>query len=273
MRIRIAHTTTYSYEEPVRIMAQVLRLNPRDCDSQLVTSWRLTMSADGRMRMHEDPFGNIVQTWEAEEPLDQLTIQAEGTVDTFDTAGVLRNSAERLPVEVYMRGTELTQVDAAMSALVNRIATAEQRPFDRMHMLLAELHGGLEVMDDASQASPIERQNAAETFAAGKGLPRDLAHVFIACARHLDMPARMVTGYVAGIDPAIAVNHLHAWAEAHVDGFGWIGCDVAAGNCADTSHVRLAIGLDYADVTPVRGARKGGGLETMSVLVNVASQQ
>ncbi len=273
MRIRIAHTTTYSYEEPVRIMAQVLRLNPRDCDSQLVTSWRLTMSADGRMRMHEDPFGNRVQTWEAEEPLDQLTIQVEGTVDTFDTAGVLRNTAERLPVEVFLRDTELTQVDAALVDFVKGIAAAEQKPFDRMHLLLAELHERLEVSGDPTQPSATERQKAAETFAAGKGLPRDLAHVFITCARHLEIPARIVTGYVAGSDPTILVNHLHGWAEAHVDGFGWIGCDVAAGNCADTSHVRLAVGLDYADVTPVRGARKGGGREAMSVMVNVAGQQ
>jgi transglutaminase-like putative cysteine protease len=61
----------------------------------------------------------------------------------------------------------------------------------------------------------------------------------------------------------------HAWAEAHVPSIGWVAFDPANGICATESHVRVAVGLDYLGAAPVRGARRGGGFETMAVKVRV----
>ncbi|MGY3290740.1 transglutaminase-like putative cysteine protease [Bradyrhizobium sp. LM3.6] len=61
----------------------------------------------------------------------------------------------------------------------------------------------------------------------------------------------------------------HAWAEAYVDGLGWVGFDPANSICATDAHVRVAIGLDYLGAAPVRGTRYGGGPETLAVAVKV----
>ena len=59
----------------------------------------------------------------------------------------------------------------------------------------------------------------------------------------------------------------HAWAEAYVPDLGWTGFDPANGVCADHSYLRVAVGLDYLDAAPLRGARRGGGEERLSVSV------
>jgi transglutaminase-like putative cysteine protease len=76
------------------------------------------------------------------------------------------------------------------------------------------------------------------------------AHGFIGALRSFGIPARYVTGYVAGEDGGPSM--FHAWAEAHDDGLGWIAFDPALGYCPTDRHVRVAIGLDAISAAPVR---------------------
>jgi len=61
----------------------------------------------------------------------------------------------------------------------------------------------------------------------------------------------------------------HAWAEAWVEGLGWVGFDPANGICATERYVRVATGLDYLGAAPVRGASYGGSGERMAVRLSV----
>ncbi|WP_323117867.1 transglutaminase family protein [Burkholderia alba] len=45
----------------------------------------------------------------------------------------------------------------------------------------------------------------------------------------------------------------HAWAEAYVEGLGWVGFDPFMNRCPDERYVRIATGLDYRDTMPVSG--------------------
>ena len=116
------------------------------------------------------------------------------------------------------------------------------------------------------------RTGAAEALAAGKGVCQDHAHIFIAAARKLSVPARYVTGYlhVAG-EAASAANH--AWAEAWLEGLGWVGFDPANHICPTERYVRLACGFDAASAAPVTGTHRGGGVESLTVDVVVRQQQ
>jgi transglutaminase-like putative cysteine protease len=97
--------------------------------------------------------------------------------------------------------------------------------------------------------------------------------VFVSCCRHLNLPARYVSGYLApkrrpssGASESLAS---HAWAEVWLDGVGWQGFDVANSVRAEGRHVRVAVGLDYLDACPVRGFHRGGGGESLGVEVRV----
>jgi transglutaminase-like putative cysteine protease len=103
------------------------------------------------------------------------------------------------------------------------------------------------------------------------GVCQDHAHIFIAAARALNIPARYVSGYLMmeGKNEQAAT---HAWAEAHVPSLGWVGFDPANDVCPDERYVRIATGLCYRDAAPVSGMRVGGPGESLTVKVTVASQ-
>ncbi|MCV5656205.1 transglutaminase family protein, partial [Escherichia coli] len=85
----------------------------------------------------------------------------------------------------------------------------------------------------------------------------------------LGIPARYVGGYFLHADGTIDQEAGHAWAEAYVDGLGWVGFDPANGICPAEQHIRIACGLDYLNAAPVRGSRHGGDGEYLTVKVRV----
>jgi len=116
--------------------------------------------------------------------------------------------------------------------------------------------------------------NAAEALEHGFGVCQDHTHVFLAAARRIGIPARYVSGYLR-IGEEGEHDAGHAWAEAYIDGLGWVGFDVANRICPTEAYVRVASGLDYLDAAPVRGYRRGGGEESLDVRLRVgtAAQQ
>jgi transglutaminase-like putative cysteine protease len=113
----------------------------------------------------------------------------------------------------------------------------------------------------------------AEALEQGSGVCQDHAHIFCALCRALGVPARYVSGYLTHGLGHEAHAASHAWAEAFVDSLGWVGFDPTNRACPDESYIRTAVGLDYAEASPVRGVRAGGGVETMTVRVSFPSQQ
>lgn len=266
MRIAVFHETVYRYETPAYGMIQSLRLTPRNHDGQSVVDWRIDISENCQLDQHVDSFGNIAHVFTAEEPLEELRLLVEGEVETQDTGGVVTGTLERFPPGFYLRETPLTKADPAIAAFAREVAdSAGNDPLETLHSLLARVHGGVVYEAGPTQATTT----AAEAFALGRGVCQDLAHIFIAAARSLGLPARYIGGHFFHADSAGEQEAGHAWTEAHVPALGWIAFDVANGVCATEAHVRVAVGLDYLGAAPVRGSRYGGGAETLAVAVSV----
>jgi transglutaminase-like putative cysteine protease len=265
MRLKIAHTTTYRYEPPATGIIQILRMTPGSHDGQYVADWRIDTSTDSRLDSREDAFGNITHVL-THGPLSELTITVEGLVETQDTGGVLRGTDERFPPSLFLRATALTTPDPAMADLacdLRRAAGGE--PLGFLHALLVRLADHMTFDTDPTHAGT----SAADAFALRRGVCQDYAHIFIACARSAGVPARYVSGHFMRADGMTVQEAGHAWAEAFVDGLGWVGFDPANGICTTDAHVRVAVGLDYLGAAPVRGTRYGGGRESLEVAVHV----
>lgn len=259
MRILVDHRTTYSYAKPAGSVVQVLRLTPQNHEGQHVRHWRVDADVNGTMQHGSDAFGNVQTMFYAEGPISSLTLAVSGEVDVQDTAGVVLAS-ENLPSEVYLRSTLLTEADETIRSLAAEVRGPET--LASLHALMEALH--LRVRFDVGTTNAATP--AAKAFSDGHGVCQDFAHIFCSAARTLDIPARYVSGHLAKTEPTEQAAS-HAWAEAFVDDFGWVAFDPANGICATEAYLRIAIGLDYLDAAPVRGARRGGGSETMSVHV------
>jgi transglutaminase-like putative cysteine protease len=106
-----------------------------------------------------------------------------------------------------------------------------------------------------------------EVLALRAGVCQDFAHLFIAVARAMGVPARYVSGYIHNPGGAGVASASHAWAEAWVVKRGWIGYDATHPVRTGEHHVRLAVGRDYSDAAPTRGIYIGSATGTMDVSV------
>jgi transglutaminase-like putative cysteine protease len=266
MRIHVSHATTYRYDTPPTSVTQMLRLTPRNHETQYVVYWRVDLSEDCLLHQHEDAFGNIMHSFTAEGPFNELSVAVEGEVDTHDTHSVIRGAVERFPPSLFLRETALTQPDAAIIDFAESArASAGSDPLPLLHGLMTALNQEITFDTDPTHSATT----AAEAFALRRGVCQDLTHIYIAAARQLGIPARYVGGHFYRVDGVTAQDAGHAWVEAYVDNLGWVGFDPTNGIGTTEAHVRVAIGLDYLGAAPVRGTRFGGTGETLKVAVHV----
>jgi len=268
MRLTIQHETHYQFDDRANHSVQYLRLTPRHDPCQRVVEWNI--GTPGRLGTWTDGFENQAHISVQDGPHEEIAVVVNGIVETWDTNGVVPDD-DGLPPRIFLRETPFTIVTPKIEKFAGpfREALETDGTLAGMHALMAGI---------ADEVAYEEGFTSVETDAdhalkEGRGVCQDHAHLFIACARVLGVPARYVSGYLlAGRDND---SHLasHAWAEAHVDGLGWVSFDPTNRQSATDSYVRLAIAGDYLGASPVRGVREGGGSESLQVRVQVAQQQ
>jgi transglutaminase-like putative cysteine protease len=265
MRLSVTHTTLYRYSEPTRSVIQLLRVTPQSFAGQTVLDWRVDVDCDARLREGRDGYGNVTHTLYVERPVQRLCINVAGRLLTDDQAGVVRGLHYDLPPEVFTRSTPLTKGGAEVERLAVGLAEKSAPRLELLHRLNRHLHENLRF----DTCATIVETGAEEALAAGQGVCQDFAHIFLAAARRLGLPARYVSGHLFRRDGAHIQEAAHAWAEAWVEDLGWVAFDPTNGVSADDAYVRVACGLDYRDAAPISGARSGGGTEQLTVEVEV----
>lgn len=265
MLISVEHVTRYRYASEARYCVQSLRLTPASFAGHRVLDWQVSVEPAGTMTSTQDGFGNAIQLATVTVPHDEIVISATGTIDVEDRNGVVQGLPDGIPSRIFLRRTTLTEPDAAILDLADDTRSLD--PVPRLHALMGSIRDrvGYEVGMTGA------RTTAAEALAAGVGVCQDHAHIFIAASRASGIPARYVTGYLV-LDESQPADAHHAWAEAWIEGLGWVGFDVANRICPTDRYVRLATALDAHYAAPVRGSRRGDAAESLDVSVNVRQE-
>jgi transglutaminase-like putative cysteine protease len=268
MRLKVHHTTRYDYETLPSHVVQRLHLEPADFATQRTANWKIIAPGIESALRYRDGFGNWVHLVTSSPSEPMLEITAEGEVDTSDAAGVVRGLANTAPEAIFLRHTTATHADKKLSDFAQNFKT-QTNPLDCAHAIMQAVHGTVAYELGTSHA----HTTAAEAFTDKRGVCQDHAHIMIAVARSLAMPARYVTGYLVTGQGASSTA-AHAWAELYIHDLGWVGFDAANGQCPTDHYVRVAAGLDAAAVAPVRGSRRGAqGPEHLRVEVRVEISQ
>jgi transglutaminase-like putative cysteine protease len=253
MRIRISHEIAHRFAPPARMLIQNLRLTPSGFDSQYLIGWRISLDIDSALRQSEDAHGNILSSFSHHGgPIERLTVIAGGEIETSDSAGVVRGTVERLPPDMYLRESPRAHANGALRDFAKEATAGASDPLDALHRLMGELNGVV-AFDPLKPDNP---ESAVEAFALRRGRACDLAHIFIACARSLNLPARFITGYRAAEETG--GPGAHAWAEAYAPQLGWVSFDPTDCICGDQRYVRVAVGFDAQDAAFVRSAHGSG---------------
>ncbi|MEJ6008712.1 transglutaminase family protein [Novosphingobium aquae] len=267
MRLSVRHSTRYTYDEPVAHGLIRLRMRPKPTHGQHVVEW--TMNLDGaRMETEfDDHHSTHVALVSIVPGVPVLEITCSGIVETADRSGIVGPHIGCMPLWAFARQTTITRPGPQMKAI---IAACQPQHDDRLAMLHTLSQTTLaEAVYETGHTSV--GTTAEEALSAGRGVCQDHAHIFIGCARALGVPARYVSGYLM-MDDRIDQEATHGWAEAHIDGLGWVGFDVSNGISPDARYVRVATGFDYRDAAPVTGLSWGGGKAALAVTLAVEHQ-
>jgi transglutaminase-like putative cysteine protease len=247
MRFSITHEFKYSYDSPVRLSTQYLRLTPRDTARQKVTGWNL--ETPGTALRTTDGYGNVLHVLTLDKAVSEISIEAAGSVETSPALDEPSDfTGAPLSPLLFLRPTGLTRVDEALGAFA-----AKYRRAIPEHSGLRELAAAID-----------DKYNG--------GSAADAVHAFIACCRYLGVPARYVSGYVYARKEQDNGVAMHAWAEAWVVE-RWRSFDIAHDCAVGEAHIKLAVGADYLDACPVRGVRIGGGAENLIAHAHVEATQ
>jgi len=290
MKYRITHNTAYRYSEPASLSQNELFLRPRETSSQRVMQSRLTIVPEPQyLHQRTDYFGNIAHVFMVQQPHDELAMTTVSLVETFLPATPA--AASTSPWETVTRRLAAPKGPAELAAnqfvfvsplvTVSPEAMAYGRPsFPPGTPLLA---GALDLVrriftDFTYDKSATTVDTAVDQVLVDrKGVCQDFAHVAISCLRSLGLAARYVSGYLETSPPPgkprlIGADASHAWISLFVPDAGWVDLDPTNNRIAGESHITVAWGRDYGDVTPVKGVVMGGGVHSLSVTVDVAAQ-
>jgi transglutaminase-like putative cysteine protease len=277
-RFDIHHITKYTYDGPVRDSASQVLLFPIKDEYQELLKQELTITGDPVLDKYKDYYENEVGSFSNAEPHSSLVIDSN--------------------IEVITRPRPLprdqTTADDQWKYLqqirweVQYIDFLKQEHFDRLQELLD--NAGL---DQAGSRTPLEaseqlRSYVFDNFQYIKGVTsvestldevwnlkagvcQDFAHILLVLLRQIHIPARYVSGYICPNQNGMrGEGATHAWIEAYIPMNGWVGFDPTNNCIVEDKHVRLAVGRNFSDCSPVKGTYKGTASHILEVGVSVS---
>lgn len=265
MKLQIEHETRYRFASEANYSIQYLRVTPREDQCQRILSWNV--SSPGHLTRWTDGFDNAAHVSVQDGRHQEVSVLVKGEVETFDTSGIIQADDGLSPL-MFMSDTGFTSLTDAICNFASpyREVLDDAGSLSAMHSLMQGIGGAVDYQGGFTDVET----DADHALKNGKGVCQDHAHLFIAGARALSVPARYVSGYLLAGTGDLAS---HAWAEAFIDGLGWVSFDPSNQQSATDAYVRIAIGHDFGDASPVRGVREGGGIEDMNVRVQVQQSQ
>lgn len=267
MRLEVEHRTRLAYDQPVAETHMELRLRPREGAGLSVERFDLRVEPRSPIRIHTDGFGNLVHRFNHVAAHDHVEVVARSVVSTTDgsAGGPADVDATELAEDFLQFRAPVLDV-RGVRALAGRCSEglAADVPA-RLDCLTLLINRQFEYRPQTTDVYTA----VDEVLARRVGVCQDFAHLFIAAARAMGVPARYVSGYVHAGAGRRGEGASHAWAEALVPGLGWVGYDPTNPIRAGQHHVQVAVGRDYQDVAPTRGTYLGAAREQMSVEVTV----
>ena len=268
LKLQVRHTTHYAFAAPVVHALQRLRLTPKETQGQRILEWRMTFANAVAELQYDDQHFNHVTLVGLTPGAREVTVTCEGLVETEDNAGVIGRHSGHLPLWSFLRQTPLTRPGARLRGLLRDVPASDTRkPLDFLHALSAVIRERIVYETGRTHSATT----AEEAVGLGAGVCQDHAHIFIGAARASGVPARYVSGYLM-MNDRIEQEATHAWAEAHVEGLGWVGFDVSNGISPDPRYVRVATGSDYREAAPITGISIGASDQVLTVAVAVEGQ-
>ena len=287
MRYKVTHITNYIYDFPAVLCHNLMFQIPPDLPFQNVEEYVCEISPKPSSEIERvDFFGNKYLYFSVERSHKNLTVTSKSVVELSSPSWGSLKPADTMPWEkvVELLHTTKTSTDVRQYYLeskhvnfIDGISDYALKSFTPGRPIMeAMLELNTRIFNDfaftpgfSDISTPLEK-----VFKHKKGVCQDFAHFSLACLRAIGLAARYVSGYIETLPPPgkpkmIGADASHAWIAIYVPGHEWIEFDATNNLLVNDKHIRVAVGRDFADVTPLKGIVYSGSKQEMKVSVDV----
>lgn len=279
MRLRIEHSTGFTYPGDVTASYNEARMLPVSTENQFVLSSSLDIEPSSSVNQYVDYFGTRVASFDVLSGHTALSITARSLVEvrprpleypeiSWDEVGL---QAQRAISTVEMLAqSPRTAPHPEVAELARTIAAQHDNPGQAAHAIAVAIGDTVEYM----YGSTGVQSTAAEAWEQRSGVCQDMAHITLGALREVGIPARYVSGYLHP-DPEAEVGvavtgESHAWVEWFAG--DWHGFDPTNNTEIGERHVLVGRGRDYNDVPPLRGVYAGTFTSDLHVKVTITRE-
>lgn len=277
-KFKIRHITRYVYENSVRDSANQIMLYPLRDEFQEVVQQTIKITGDPEVGIHFDYFGNQTGTFTNSQPHQELRIESNFVVITRskmlpgdqepaeDQWQALENLQKQPAFIDFLRVGNFTAF-AELVSLVDAERCKNCTPFVSAKEFCAYVFENFKYKKGITTVE----STLDEVWSLKSGVCQDFAHIFLVMLRLMKIPARYVSGYICPNKSGMrGEGATHAWVEAHLPFYGWIGLDPTNNCVVNDTHVRLAVGKNFSDCSPVKGTYRGTSNHQLEVVVSVS---
>lgn len=286
-RIKVVHSTAYTYRNPVGLLRHRLMVRPDDSHDLYLHKADLVVTPEPAVvTWKHDVFDNSIcfLDWPDDTRTDHLSI-----VSTLDLTH--HPDGQPLPRYTLEAGAESFPFSYAGSEIADlRWLTARQEPdpdgrvdaWARRVLADAGSTDTLAVLEAMTRAVKEQfryraryeegTQTAVRTVELCSGTCRDFAVLMMEALRSFGLAARFVTGYL--YDDTSGVTRgggsTHAWCSVYLPGAGWIEYDPTNGLLAGSNLIRVGVTRDASQAIPISGRFSGRADDPIGMQVDVS---
>ncbi|MFD2144137.1 transglutaminase family protein [Mucilaginibacter antarcticus] len=273
----IQHITRYIYDSPARDSANQIILFPIKDTYQDVLTQEITITGHPNVDTYIDYYGNEVGSFTYSQPHSNLVISSKILVSTkhrpFPVNAIfpaqqwedLKPLRYMVPYIDFLRLENFDGYEELL-ALVRELRTVDDTPYQIARRFCEYVYKNFTYIKGVT----TYETKLDEIWKLKAGVCQDFAHILTEMLRMMQIPARYVSGYICTDKNGMrGEGATHAWAEAYIPDYGWLGLDPTNNIIANENHVRLAVGRNFMDCSPVKGIYKGSSGHKLEVSVTV----
>jgi transglutaminase-like putative cysteine protease len=273
---KIVHITKYQYNWPIKESINEVRLFPHNFSNQEVLDYQLLITHNPKVEYFQDYYGNRVANFNNLEAHEEMVIESRMTVrvnhslkiPAIDNITVRDIKKEKIGNITLLRLSypEVIQKQQEIEAILATINVGN-KPIIEIVQLCNQY-----IFDNFTYTKGITNIETTidEILELKKGVCQDFAHVLLQLVRTAGIPARYVSGYICPYESGLrGEGATHAWVEIYTPTQGWLGLDPTNNIWTMDNHVKLAVGRNFYDCTPIKGTFKGLARQTLSVCVSI----